>query len=235
MQVHLKNGEEKWILVHIEVQGYREIEFAERMFKYFYRAYDKYQKQIFTIAIFSDEHKSYQPNEYQYKFLDTELTYRYRTYKILEQKETELKKSRNIFAMAVLAGLYAIKSKKDMDIRYKFKVSLSRLLLEQKQSRKKIEDMFIFIDGILSLPKEQGLKFAAELNTILERGDEDMGLTWSKSNLAAVYREEGREEGATEKQREIVLNMLKTDLNESLIQQVTGLSETEIKRLAKEL
>ena len=160
VQVHLKNGEEKWILVHIEVQGYWKKDFTGSMFKYFYRAYDKYQKQIFTIVIFSDENENYQPDEYQYKFLDTELTYKYRSYKILAQQETALKKSSNLFALAVLAGLYAIKSKKDVDTRYKFKVSLIRLLFQQKQSRKKIENMFIFIDGLLNLPKEQGLSAA---------------------------------------------------------------------------
>ncbi|WP_223833795.1 RpnC/YadD family protein [Spirosoma profusum] len=34
---------EQWILVHIEVQGYKDPHFAERMFQYYYRIFDKYR------------------------------------------------------------------------------------------------------------------------------------------------------------------------------------------------
>jgi len=40
-KVYLKDGTEQWILVHIEVQGDAEEEFSLRMFRYFYRIYDK--------------------------------------------------------------------------------------------------------------------------------------------------------------------------------------------------
>ncbi|MFD1413705.1 Rpn family recombination-promoting nuclease/putative transposase [Oceanobacillus jeddahense] len=41
VKVHLKNGKEKYIFIHIEVQAVGKKEFSERMFKYFYRIYDK--------------------------------------------------------------------------------------------------------------------------------------------------------------------------------------------------
>ncbi len=41
----------------------------------------------------------------------------------------------------------------------------------------------------------------------------------------------GMEKGATEKQKEIVRNMLKLNLNITTIQQTTGLSQGEIKQL----
>src|SRR3979411_2858784 len=43
VKVHLLNGQEKWILIHIEVQGYPDPLFPERMFRYFYRILDRYQ------------------------------------------------------------------------------------------------------------------------------------------------------------------------------------------------
>jgi len=105
IEVGLKNGKEKWILVHVEIQGYYEEEFSERMFKYFYRVYDKFQKKIFALAIFSDSYKGFKPNKFKYSFYDTKLIYQYRTYKILEHSEMELLKRDNPFALAVLAGL----------------------------------------------------------------------------------------------------------------------------------
>jgi hypothetical protein len=50
VRVHLKSGKEQWILIHIEVQGYEDIDFSERMFKYFYRIYDKSFKNILSLV-----------------------------------------------------------------------------------------------------------------------------------------------------------------------------------------
>lgn len=35
VKVHLKGGEEKWVLIHVEVQSTNEKDFAKRMFQYF--------------------------------------------------------------------------------------------------------------------------------------------------------------------------------------------------------
>ena len=50
-KVYLKDGTEQWILVHIEVQGDAEEEFSKRMFRYFYRIYDRHGKPIVSIAL----------------------------------------------------------------------------------------------------------------------------------------------------------------------------------------
>ncbi|OIJ22398.1 hypothetical protein BKP45_07110 [Anaerobacillus alkalidiazotrophicus] len=63
VKVYLKNGEDKWILIHIEVQGTNETDFSKRMFQYFYRAFDKYDQQIYAIALFTDF-----PNEKAHSF-----------------------------------------------------------------------------------------------------------------------------------------------------------------------
>lgn len=41
VKVFTKSGAEQWILVHVEVQGYEDSNFAERMFTYFYRIRDR--------------------------------------------------------------------------------------------------------------------------------------------------------------------------------------------------
>ncbi len=46
VKVHTIEGEEKWVLIHLEVQGYEDKQFAERMFTYYYRIWDKYQQKI---------------------------------------------------------------------------------------------------------------------------------------------------------------------------------------------
>ena len=53
-QVSLKAGGEQWILVHIEVQGDADQDFSLRMFRYFYRIFDRYGKEIVSIAVLTE-------------------------------------------------------------------------------------------------------------------------------------------------------------------------------------
>lgn len=63
IEVRFKNGEKQYVLIHIEVHGYENIDFSEKMFRYLCRIYDKhikddkhleegeYRKKITTLAI----------------------------------------------------------------------------------------------------------------------------------------------------------------------------------------
>ncbi|HLZ88921.1 MAG TPA: hypothetical protein VKQ52_16815, partial [Puia sp.] len=53
-KVYMRGGKEEWLLLHIEVQGYREPGFEKRMFRYCYRLMDKYEKPITAIVILTD-------------------------------------------------------------------------------------------------------------------------------------------------------------------------------------
>ncbi len=85
VKVFTKTGKEEWILVHIEVQGYDDKDFAKRMFTYFYRILDRCGKQTTSVAIFSDDNKKFHPKEYVYNYLGTENIFRFNTYKILNK------------------------------------------------------------------------------------------------------------------------------------------------------
>ena len=50
LEVCLKVGITKLILIHLEVQSYRDDSFPERMYVYNYRIYDKYRKNIGKIS-----------------------------------------------------------------------------------------------------------------------------------------------------------------------------------------
>ena len=111
VELKLKNGGKQWILVHIEVQGSQKPDFSKRMFEYFYRALDKFGRNLYTIALFTDGSPTFKPNNFHYEFFGTELTYKYNIYKILEQDENQLLQSNNPFSLVILAGLYVIKGK----------------------------------------------------------------------------------------------------------------------------
>lgn len=50
VRVHLHTGGEQWVLVHLEVQGRHDKDFAERVFVYNYRVYDRYRRCAFAHA-----------------------------------------------------------------------------------------------------------------------------------------------------------------------------------------
>ncbi len=49
MKFHLKNGGERWILVHVELESGAKVNVPERMFVYFYRIFDNWTLDILEI------------------------------------------------------------------------------------------------------------------------------------------------------------------------------------------
>ena len=246
IKLHLDNGQPQYLLVHVEVQGNSQKDFSKRMFRYFYRIYDKFQEDIFTLVILTDPIYSYKPDHFEYKFLDTELKYKYRTYKVIEQSEDKLKKNDNPFAKAVLASLYRIKSKNNIDQKYQFKFKLIKLLLQDNISKEKINKLLIFIDRVLYLPPKKEKMINNQINNMKEKGEIKMGLTWDKSNLADAYREIGKQEGIEEGIKEgkkegiekIVFKLLALKFKQlpmNYQEKLSQLSETELEKVAEKL
>ncbi|TDE13636.1 hypothetical protein [Dyadobacter psychrotolerans] len=133
IKVVAKSGKEEWILIHVEVQGYKDDDFGKRMFTYFYRILDKYNKPVTAIAIFTDNDRKFHPAFYQYEYLGTKATFNFKTYKILDQEEEVLSEDENPFSIVVLTVLLALKKKKITDEKlYDLKYSLAKNLLTKK-------------------------------------------------------------------------------------------------------
>src|ERR1700742_2275381 len=112
VKVFTKNGDEEWILVHVEVQGYTDKDFAKRMFHYYIRILDKYDKPVTAFAIFADANKNFHPKCYQREYLGTKISYTFNTFKIVDQDDSILEASNNPFAMAVLSAKMVISRNK---------------------------------------------------------------------------------------------------------------------------
>lgn len=128
------------LIIHIEVQSDYEKEFSKRMFKYFYRIYDKFGENVESIAILTDTNKNFRPGDYTYKKFQTGLHFYYGIYKIENYKEEDLRKIQNPFALAVLATKYLNKkkTKKEYNKRLDFKRKLARLMFERDYPLRKL-------------------------------------------------------------------------------------------------
>ena len=241
VKVHLKTGEESWILVHVEVQGYQEVNFEHRMFIYYYRILEKHNKPITALAIFTDEDKNYHPKEYVSDYLGTKLSYRFNTYKVMDQDEEELSKSQNIFSQVILTVLIWLKNrKKGDDILYDKKLKIASDLMKRAYPKNKVRSMMNFINLSLNLKRpELNSNFYKEIS-VLTGNKEFMGLEeLIKVRLKEEGREEGREEGM-EKGREAELiiainNMTKKSFSDQDIMDLLEISTDKLTYLRNKL
>jgi hypothetical protein len=105
VKVYMIDGKQKYLLVHVEVQGSYDKTFTARMFRYFYRVYDKYDGQpILPVAIFTGEGGKWMGNRFHLEDDGMQLTYQFKTLDIKDFTEEELKASDNPFAGVLLAA-----------------------------------------------------------------------------------------------------------------------------------
>ena len=156
-QVWRPDGAEAWVLVHVEVQSQEDAAFAERMYVYNYRLYDRYRRRVASLAILGDERPGWRPTQFGYELWGCEVGLRFPTVKLLDYRArwSELEASRNPFAVVVMAHLKALETQADVTARKAAKWQLLRRLYEQGYARVDILNLFRFIDWVLGLPEEQ--------------------------------------------------------------------------------
>ena len=107
VQVWLKNGQETWVLIHIEVQRSRQPDFAQRIYTYHYRIYDTYQRPVSSLVLLADDHPQWRPDHFGYSLFGTALHFSYPTLKLLDwaSEIPALEAHPNPFATVVLTHL----------------------------------------------------------------------------------------------------------------------------------
>ena len=230
VKVFTLTGSEQWILIHIEVQGYNDKHFAQRMFTYFYRIFDKYNKPITAFAIFTEENKQFKPNVFEQEFLGTRLRYEFNIYKVIDQSEEELSQSNNPFAQVILTVLAAIKSKglEEEEV-FNIKIELTRRLLSKNIPKNKIRAIMNFLRYYIHFENpEMNLKFDKEIDEITQN-KKTMGI---EEFLLDRAEKKGIEKGRIE----VVKSLLKnTDFDDDRIASLIGISLESVKEIKKEI
>ncbi|WP_295588390.1 cytosolic protein [uncultured Lamprocystis sp.] len=170
IKVRLLDGSEEWLLVHIEVQGQRDLAFAKRMFVYAYRLYDRYDREIVSLAVLADTVHGWRPDGFAVGRWGSRLGISFPSVKLLDYaaRQAELETDENPFATVVLAHLAAQATRGDDQARYARKLFLTRRLYERGLTRQQIIDLYRFIDWILRLPDDLELQYTNEVFRIEE-------------------------------------------------------------------
>lgn len=198
VKVKLTNGEEKWLLIHIEVQGEPEDGFAKRMFDYNSRICQRYKKDVISLAILTDTRKDYRENRYQFAMFGCEITFTYPIIKLLDflPQRQALLNDDNVFGLIILAQIDA-KLLKDPMQRLVAKVTLIRQLYERGYDKQQILILFNLIDWMITLPKELVIEFEQNVDEIEQ--EKDMQYI---NSLEQLYLERGIQKGMQEGMQE---------------------------------
>ena len=154
VKVWLKSGEERWLLIHVEVQAGRERDFARRMFVYNYRIFDRYGQEVVSLAVLADDDPDWRPSRYEYGRWGCRTGIEFRSVKLLDYGATwqALEADPNPFAMVVLAHLKAVETRRAPAERRAWKVRLVKGLYERGLAAEDVRQLFGFIDWVMDLP-----------------------------------------------------------------------------------
>ena len=241
VKVYLKDGKEKWLLIHCEIQGKAEKNFSERIYIYNYRIFDRYQEEVISLAILTDDNEKFRPGRYEIKRWDFRHLFEFPVIKLLDYRDRliELEESNNPFAIVVETHLKIFQVKNDDEKKYNLKLSIARKLYKKKNySKKDIINLFRFIDWLITLPGNLEIKFNEAI--IKLEGEEHMPYISSIERHALKKGEEkgiekgvekGIEKGIKKGKKEIAENLLKMGLPVEQISEATKLSIEDIKKL----
>jgi len=194
-RVWQKNGDEAWVLAHVEVQGQRESDFPKRMFVYNYRIFDRYERQVVSLAILADDNPNWRPDYYECELWGCAVGIQFPVFKLLDYMDRwdELEKSDNPFALVVMAHLKTQQTRHDKNERKRWKLYLIRKLYERGYKKQDVINLFHFIDWIMRLPEELEEDFRQEIT----RYEEEKKMRYV-SSVERIGIKKGKKEGRLE-------------------------------------
>ena len=235
VKVYKLDDDEEWLLVHIEVQGQPDKQFPERMFRYYYRIFDRYQQPITAIAIFTGQTGYKMPRSYLHTFLGTCLIYHYNTLCITDLSDKELSNSENPFALVVLAAKKALLAGKVPEKELlEQKLLVARLLLRKERfSRRKIGMILTFLKNYITFEEPQtNLIFSQQIDQITGKKN-TMGLL---EQIAEIRAEEAEQKGRMETTHLFVENLLSnTEFSDEKIAALASVTIAFVEKVRKDL
>nr|WP_026097329.1 hypothetical protein [Baaleninema simplex] len=234
-QVWQRNGEDAYILIHIEVQSQEDTDFSERMYIYHYRSFDLHKK-VISLAILGDDRPTWRPQAYRYELGGCSVNFVFPTAKLLdyESRCESLERESNPFALLVMAHLKTKATTGKAEERETWKWHLVRLLYERGYTEEEIVRFFRLLDWMMTLPQVLQDSFDTKLRNYQE--ERKMPIL-SNIELRAIEkgREEGRQEGLQEGRQEGLQEGLQAGILENARSSVLEVLTVRFDRVPSEL
>lgn len=196
-------GEDVWVLIHIEVQGQPEESFAQRMFTYYYRLRDRYNRPVASYAILSDGSATWRPNSFTEELWGCRNHFEFRTVKLLDyqQQWPQLTTSENPFAVVVMAYLKTLETASSPQQRRIWKATLTKELLDQGRSRQDVINLLRFINWLLVLPEKLEQLYWQEITHYQEESKMPPYRMWIEEQAAEKGLKRGLKQGLEQGRR----------------------------------
>lgn len=155
VKVWLKSGTVTWLLIHVEVQTWKEGDFPRRMHVYNHRIFERYEQEVISLAILADDDPDWRPNRYEYSRWGFRTGTEFPMVKLLDHAADveALETNPNPCAVVVLAHLKTLETRNAPADRQAWKLRLVRGLYERGLGPEDVRQLFRFIDWIMEVPE----------------------------------------------------------------------------------
>jgi hypothetical protein len=223
-KVWLKDGQEEWVLVHVEVQSQFETEFPRRMFVFNYRLFDQYNRVVVSLAVLGDDRPKWLPNHFSYERWGCRVEMKFPVVKLLAFRDDlpALEQSPNPFAILVLTHLRTQETKDDPEARRQWKLRLVKGLYERGFSAHDVRQLFRLIDWMMDLPKNLDNRFWQEYRQFEQ--EKQMPFITSVERIGI---EKGRQEGLREGLLKALAPTIRSRFGEAGIQLLTEIQAVQ--------
>jgi hypothetical protein len=201
VKVFLRDGSEKWLLIHIEIQGYRKSDFPKRVYQCNYRISDRFGEKVISVALLTDDDPAFRENIYEISQWGFQLYFKFPVVKLLDYraKWEELERDPNPFAIATMAFLKTVETQGNDQERYQWKKHFLLELYRRGLSREMIVALYEFISVIMALPEAKDEELYDEIKQTSEE---------TQMSLLTIAERRGREEGLEEGLKQTISDIL---------------------------
>ena len=182
-------GMEGFVLVHVEHQAQRQEDFNQRMFRYFFRLYDRHNKIIIPIAVFSHDSKIKEPDKFVLQSPVSKIVEF--SYDVLQLKTKNWRsyiKSDNPAAAALMTRMnYSPKEA------IKVKVAIARMIARMQLDQAKAALITVFSDTYIPLDEKKREEFDRMLYKEMNEVEVERYMQYT-----TYYHKQGKAEGKAE-------------------------------------
>jgi len=231
VKIFLKDGTERWLLIHIEVQGYSDPNFARRMFTTYYRLLDKFNQPIEALVIYTDRGKKHHYQQYVAKALKTELLYKFNSFEITKYTTEEYNAMNNPLAVIFQTAQLGLKSNWKDDDLLERKTDLFRNLLKKGYDKRRIRVIASFIKSYVSFSKPEYNRKFDDDTTLVSKNISNMGIIETIQQINKELEEKGMQKGIQKGKIEATLEAEKKQLVQR-IQRIQRIHKSLNKKIA---
>ncbi len=203
LQTH--SGDPVEVLVHVEVQAQDKPDFAERMFIYNYRAFDRFKRPVVSVAVLGDESPSFHPKSFTAcDFGGCTMRLEFPTVKLREYNNRwdVLEASKNPFAVVVMAHLKSQATRGQAEERYRWRRYLALRLYDLGYGKQKVLHLHRFMEWLMTLPAP----LKERLNQTIRDTEEEKNVQFVTS-IEEEGIQKGRQEGILEERHAALLQV----------------------------